>query len=249
MATQTMASPLEQKLLFFSSVKPKKSEKTKSSSYHLETLDKLSKTSPRTKLQSHQTIASDWKTEPFRIPVTSSWDLPLPSDQVSVLLRGFQPQGRHDKWFVYADKPDENGIATLHTFQSWTGFKLAEVTIEIPSSNASTKPPRITQITWESDEEVVSGNSEERAKQNIRELYTWVLAKQPPLEGTMREETSFAVKANSRRSPLVNRLSEFGAAISPPAPPNSYNSSSRIVNLQLLDVATRPAVFYCPSSP
>jgi hypothetical protein len=34
-----------------------------------------------------------------------------------------------DKWFVYADGPDDAGHARLHLHRSWTGSKVVELEI------------------------------------------------------------------------------------------------------------------------
>jgi hypothetical protein len=254
MATHILLSepPALQKQFFIPFTQLRKFEMKKSSKGHLDALDQISRLSTHAVTQQNRTMATDWKTETFRKPVTSAWDLPLPFDQVSILLRGFRPRGRQDKWFVYTDEPNENGYANLHTFGSWTGFKMAEVTIYIPPNETSGKPPRITQIIWESDEEAISGNSEERAKQNIRELYTWVLAKQQTIEETILVEQSPLTKANSWRSGLGDRLAKIDTALKPtppPPPPVVDTGTWEIVDVPELNIAIRPEFFYCPPSP
>jgi hypothetical protein len=205
-----------------------------------------------------RTKATDWKTKTFVKPITSAWDLPLPSDQVSILLRGFQPRRQQDKWFVYADdKLEANGIIKVHIFRSWCSSKMAEITIRIPTSTTSTKPPRITQIIWESDENIISGNSEDRAKRSVQELYSWVLAKQTSIDEPILVEKPTITKTKSWRSDLEDRLTEITLAIQ--APPkralprsgatNPYSSTCQVVDVPKLDIATRPAVFHCPPSP
>jgi hypothetical protein len=225
---------------------------TRSSKIRLDIPNGISRVPINTDMIHRRTTARDWKTETFVKPIISAWNLPLPLDQVSILLRGYRPQGRQDKWFVYADDElYEKSIATLHIFRSSTGFKMAEITIEMPTSTTSTNPPRITQIIWESDENIISGNNEERAKRAVRELYTWVLAKQTSIEEPMLAERPALTKTKSWRAGL-GRLAEFNQAkqASPtPSPLNLCSDTWRIVDVPKLNIATRPAVFYCPDSP
>jgi hypothetical protein len=233
----------------------------KSLKVHLDTTDQILQLSSDTHTKHRRINAADWKTSGFINPVTSAWDLYLPQDQVSILLRGTRPRERQDKWFVYADDNlNANGIATLHIFQSWSGCKMAEIEIKIPTSTTSTEPPKITNITWESDENTISGNSEERAKRTVRELYTWVLARQAPTEEPILMRRPNLTKSKSWRSGLGDRLSELNSALQPtqalppklalrlpspePSPP-----TWRIVDVPRLDIAIRPTVFNCPPSP
>lgn len=234
-----------QKQLFISIVREKRAEATQQNlpNANLGNLQRLSQISPGSTARRRKAKASDWRTTQFRYPVTSPWDLALPEQQLSSLLAGYVPRTREDKYFVYADAPDDCGIATLHTFQAWTGFKISELSID---TNAI--PARITCITWEADGSTIGGNSEQRAKERIRELYTWVLAKQAPVE----EEDGGPASLRTRS--WRGRLSELGATIADCSPPpssstSSYYASSRTVDVPKELVTSRPTSFYCPASP
>jgi hypothetical protein len=127
--------------------------------------------------------ASEWKTKQFKKPITSSWNVAIPPEELPKLLDGFCPQAMEDKWFVYADGPDAQGRAILHMFRSWTGYKVVQIAIEVPVEDGGVIAggrPRITGITWESSEDVVAGNDEQTAKEYALGVCNWVLGVKLP---------------------------------------------------------------------
>jgi hypothetical protein len=103
----------------------------------------------------------------------------------------FKPREMEDKWFVYAEGPDEKGVVKLCMCRSWTGARIAEVSLSVTRSLENTVEgedkgkwqekedkdweARITGLTWESDSEVIRGQEEEGAKEAVREVCKWVL--------------------------------------------------------------------------
>ncbi|MCJ1476906.1 hypothetical protein MMC13_005575 [Lambiella insularis] len=120
------------------------------------------------------------KVQSFTQPASSPWRVPLQSSQLVSLLNGFASRAMEDRWFVYADGPSADGHAALHFFRSWTGIKVAEVTISVPAppSGPTTLESTawITGITWET-----SGSTSELprdnqwAKETVIEVCRWVL--------------------------------------------------------------------------
>ncbi|KAF1994666.1 hypothetical protein P154DRAFT_367764 [Amniculicola lignicola CBS 123094] len=128
-------------------------------------------------------ISTDWNTHTFEKPVTSPWNQQISRTELPKLLQGFQPGGMEDKWFVYADGPDAQGNAVLHMFRSWTGYKLIELELVIElneDGEVMEKDSYITEITWESNNERIVEQTEEKAKTMAKEVCNWVLGVKLP---------------------------------------------------------------------
>jgi hypothetical protein len=122
--------------------------------------------------------AKDWKTHPFKKPVTSKWDQSIPRTELPKLLNGFQPTAMEDKWFVYADGPDAQGNAILHMYRSWTGFKVVELKLVVElnkDGEIGENDPYFTEITWESEAKRINGQREENAKTTAKGVCNWCM--------------------------------------------------------------------------
>ncbi|KAF2401799.1 hypothetical protein EJ06DRAFT_555442 [Trichodelitschia bisporula] len=122
--------------------------------------------------------ATDWKTTGFRKPIKSPWNQSVPHEQLPKLINGFRPREMEDKWFIYTDGPDDRGRALIHMARSWTGHKMAEIEMYVPvgpSELAAGVLPVMTSITWESNEECIRGNNEQRAKDTALRVCSWIL--------------------------------------------------------------------------
>jgi hypothetical protein len=129
--------------------------------------------------QAKRVVKEDWKAKEFDKPVTSNWNVKVPKDAVPALLNGFKPQEMEDKWFVYTDGPDDDGIATIHMFRSWTGFPMFEVKLHVPvivdEPGGDGGAAAFTEITWESSPERISLASEGSSKDEAMTVCSWVL--------------------------------------------------------------------------
>ncbi|KAE8442094.1 hypothetical protein EG329_003852 [Mollisiaceae sp. DMI_Dod_QoI] len=134
---------------------------------------------PTSAVSSRRILSTDWETEPFIAPVTCPWNLSLTPAQISKLILGFEPVEMEDKWFVFADGPDEGGGVRVNFFRSWTGNKIFEVRVELEGLVVQGKKDgregRIKELVYESNEEVVAEQDEEGAKEMVAELCKWVL--------------------------------------------------------------------------
>jgi hypothetical protein len=124
----------------------------------------------------------DWQTKQFSKPITSTWNATVPATEIGKLLHGFRPQAMEDKWFVYAEGPDEleekDGIARVHMYRSWTGFKLVELKMTLPVDlveKGESAGARITEIIWESDDDRIGHPTEEGSKRMAVEVCRWVM--------------------------------------------------------------------------
>ena len=129
---------------------------------------------------STRATADNRQRKPFSKPVTAAWHLSVPPTEVSKLLNGFQPQEMEDKWFVYADGPDAQGNATIYMHRSWTGYKVVEAKFVVDLDEQGNVKEndvgaRITEITWETDEEKVRGQDEDEAKDRFKGVCNWCL--------------------------------------------------------------------------
>lgn len=193
-----------------------------------------------------RTVAEDFITHPFRKPKETLWILPLPQYQVEHLLRGCIPKRAEDRWFTYADGPNELGTATLHIFKSPTGHKTAEVTIQmsrLDAAGAFKSPPQITRLVWESSKAIAPGNTAERAMQSIREIYTWTLARQQPYDAEFGPPLFTSPPQSRSRTKLARVRTALG-----PLPPPQGSLDYKVVDIPG-SVASRPTSFYCPPSP
>lgn len=112
------------------------------------------------------------------IPVVSTWDVSVPHAELSKLINGFLPTSMDDKWFVYADGPDAGGNAVVYMVRSWTGYKLVELKVKVPvdkNGKLTEEDSKITEITWESNQERYTGRTEEAAKKMAKEVCNWIL--------------------------------------------------------------------------
>ena len=94
------------------------------------------------------------------------------------LLLGFKPMQMEEKWFVYTDSPDAEGNAVVHMFRSWTGFPIAEVKLKLVMGDNGQQQDfgvKFTELVWESDDERIRSQTEERAKEMVLSVCTWVL--------------------------------------------------------------------------
>jgi hypothetical protein len=124
---------------------------------------------PRTRVR-----PSAWDIKPFTQPQHTDWRIPIPNGELGTLLNGFLPEEMEDKLFIYADGPDFNGNATLHTHCSWTGKKYVELEIRTTGDQEDESKAwksDIISITWEKDD----GMSEGMAKFIALEACNWKL--------------------------------------------------------------------------
>ncbi|PVH97621.1 hypothetical protein DM02DRAFT_616412 [Periconia macrospinosa] len=124
-----------------------------------------------------------WQKKPIQKPLTATWNQSIPHNDIVKLLNGFKPREMEDKWFVYADGPDNCGNAVVHMHRSWTGYKMVEAKLIIGSDGAEgalEKDTRFTEITWESDPKRYNGQTEEKAKEMAKEVCRWVLGVELP---------------------------------------------------------------------
>jgi hypothetical protein len=103
-----------------------------------------------------------WTTKPFKAPVSSSWDLPIPPADLSKLLYGSIPQEMENKWFVYAEGPNEEGDVEVHFVRSWTGYRIATLEANMKG--------RVTGLVWETSEEAVNKPTLPGTKEIVREV-------------------------------------------------------------------------------
>jgi hypothetical protein len=83
-----------------------------------------------------------------------------------------------DKWFVYADGPDEKEQVRLHAHRSWTGYKMFELFIDAgyDGYGKDGHGASITEIKWESDPEKAWKDGDAKAYiEAARQVCSWVL--------------------------------------------------------------------------
>jgi len=119
------------------------------------------------------------KTEPFEIPITSTWDQIIPWAEVPKLLNGFRPMAMEDKWYVYAEGPDARGHAIVHLSRSWTGYKIADVKLAMPLNGkggvVADADARFTEITWESSPARHNNQTERGLKEMVVNVFRWCM--------------------------------------------------------------------------
>ncbi|KAH8649187.1 hypothetical protein BX600DRAFT_474731 [Xylariales sp. PMI_506] len=116
--------------------------------------------------------------KPFHLPVTITWDVPVPRAEVMKIINGFAPTEMEDKWFVYSDGPDSEGKFTIHLHRSWTGIKIVAFKLQIPvgdDGKPKEEDAKIYELTWESDKELWGTPYEEEAKSTALGVCNWVL--------------------------------------------------------------------------
>lgn len=134
------------------------------------------------KVTEKRVLPTDWSDiDTFRSPVTSTWALPKPLSpaQMTRLLDGFQPRQMEDKWFVYSDGPDEEGVVRVNFYRSWTSFKLAQMEIKLFSEGEG--GGWVTGLIWESHPDKVNGQDAAGAKEMVAGVCRWVLGVELPL--------------------------------------------------------------------
>ena len=129
--------------------------------------------------QAYRVTASDRQgRHEFKQPHHSAWNVHIPKDGLEKLLNGFQPREMEDKWFIYADGPDDSGHAILHMHRSWTGRKVFEIAIEGAGNKGEeigNAQARITGLKWEFDSGYLWNKDAEKAKDDVREVCRWIL--------------------------------------------------------------------------
>lgn len=83
-----------------------------------------------------------------------------------------------DKWFVYADGPDESGEVRLHMHRSWTRGKQVELVIDagFDGYGKTGEGASITSIIWESDPGKKWKDADvDTYKEVAREVCNWIL--------------------------------------------------------------------------
>lgn len=87
-----------------------------------------------------------------------------------------------DKWFVYADGPNDEGEVRIHFHRSWTGFKVAEVKIVIDQKQKGKDGKNdvfFEEIVWESEKKRVN-QDEVDAKEMVVNVAEWCMAAASP---------------------------------------------------------------------
>jgi len=96
----------------------------------------------------------------FQNPVTTDWQISLPTMQTTMrLLHGYRGQTMDDRWFIYADGPvlssstDGDGTcdAKVHLHRNWTGYKVAELKLRLSHPESATWMGEITSMMYEGD--------------------------------------------------------------------------------------------------
>ena len=124
-----------------------------------------------------RTKYTDWQTKPFQKPITSQWRLVISKDDLPKLLNGVKPEQMEDKWFVYADGPNDEGEVRIHFHRSWTGFKVAEVKIVIDQKQKGKDGVGnvfFEEIIWESEKKRVN-QDEVDAKEMVINVAEWCM--------------------------------------------------------------------------
>jgi len=103
---------------------------------------------------------------------TVSWNVFLTPEQVFNLVMGFKPKQMEDKWFIYAEGPDQSGKLKVHFHRSWTGLKIAELFILVDLKGLGAG--KIVGIKYNGSEQT-NGMDEEEAKYMVSTTCAWVL--------------------------------------------------------------------------
>ncbi len=137
-------------------------------------------------IQPERTTAFSWQEPVLQFSseqdlVTVDWGIPLSSYQTGRLLHGFCPEVMEDKWFVYAEGPDTSGQAFVHFNRSWTGKKMAVLSVKVAGDTddeGEAWSGCIERLTWEKEgegEKADEGCSEGMAKFIVLEVCRLVL--------------------------------------------------------------------------
>jgi hypothetical protein len=136
------------------------------------TLQHFSLYGPKCIPSTRRILASEWETKPFSQPVSSPWRATIPGPSLANLINGYCPSVMEEKWFVYSDGPDQNGLCAVHMHRSWGGEKMFEVRLRMGGMG---QEGEVTEIVWESDPDLLRWSSEEFAKSTAKEVCAWVL--------------------------------------------------------------------------
>ena len=137
-------------------------------------------------IQPERTTAFSWQEpvlqfSPEQDIITVDWAIPLSSYQAGRLLHGFCPEIMEDKWFIYADGPDASGQAFVHFNRSWSGKKMAVLSMKVAGDTGNEGEAWsgcIEQLSWEKEgegEKADEGCSEGMAKFLVSEVCRLVL--------------------------------------------------------------------------
>lgn len=99
----------------------------------------------------------------FAKPVKLEWQVQLSEQALLRILYGYAPIEMSDKWFIYADGPNQAGEAIVNFHRSWTGEKIAELSIQIDvgkGDDVGLWKGKILGLTVEGDEEQAAKNVE-----------------------------------------------------------------------------------------
>lgn len=117
--------------------------------------------------------SDDWKQEPIEQPDTLTCTLTFPRDNLDAVIRGFQPKAMEDKWFIYADGPDDKGHVVVHMIRSWTGYRSYEAHISTVSGDGTSGDPCITKLIWETGPRM--NVSREKVVDMVKGVFQYVL--------------------------------------------------------------------------
>jgi hypothetical protein len=122
-------------------------------------------------------ISSTRIRKPISRPLRASWKIPLLSEQVLPLLKGFQPESMDDKWAIWSEGPDERGRCKVLMCRSWTGHRIFEVEVSLKKLERGDgrRGNRdiggwITGLVWEENKDVARVESERDAKSIVRSV-------------------------------------------------------------------------------
>ena len=102
----------------------------------------------------------------------------VPRDEISKVLNGFRAEAMEDKWVVYADGPDAQGRAVIHMCRSWTGHKMLELKLQLPTEDDGPfvdGDAWFTEIIWESSQERYRNQTEAGAKELAKQVCEWCI--------------------------------------------------------------------------
>lgn len=91
----------------------------------------------------------------------------------------------HDSWFIIHQRPlnwsrdwnrDEEGKISVNFFRSWTGFRFAEMKIQVAKDKGDgSDGGEVTGLVWENSPERIKKQDEQEAKQTIIDLCKFLL--------------------------------------------------------------------------
>jgi hypothetical protein len=108
-------------------------------------------------------------------PLKAYWKIAILSEQVLLLLNGFQPESMDDRWAIWCEGPDETGKCKLIMCRSWTGHRIFEVEVQLKKQKWGEERRGggdiggwITGLAWEENKDVVRVTNERDAKSMVR---------------------------------------------------------------------------------